>query len=179
MLTECAPVDSAVSPNGHGTVRVVGLGEVQVTRDREVVLASFGLGSCVVVCVYDFLTHVGGMTHVVLPSSGSRPVSSTFPGKYADSGTAHLIRGLEGQGAARARMTAKIAGGAAVTRGAVPASLLDVGSKNVAAVQAALEREGIPITAYDTGGHHGRSVWFWLKSGKVMVRTAKNVTIQL
>ncbi len=179
MLTECAPVDSILSPSGHSAVTVVGLGEVQVTRDPEVVLASFGLGSCVVVCIFDLLTHVGGMTHVVLPSGGSRPVSSTYPGKYADSGTAHLIRGLEGQGAARSRMTAKIAGGAAVTRGTMPDSLLDVGSKNVAAVQAALEREGIPITAYDTGGHHGRSIWFWVKSGKVIVRTAKNVTIQL
>lgn len=178
MLTECVPVD-VTSPIGRGAITVVGLGEVQVTRDPEVVLASFGLGSCVVVCVYDFLTHVGGMTHVVLPFSGSRPVSSTYPGKYADSGTAHLIRGLEGQGAARARMTAKIAGGAAVTRDAIPASLFDVGSKNVAAVQDALRREGIPIAAYDTGGHHGRSVWFWVKSGKVIVRTAKNVAVQL
>jgi chemotaxis protein CheD len=168
-----------ISPGGHGAVLVVGLGEVQVTRDPHAVLASFGLGSCVAVCVFDPLTHVGGMTHVVLPSSGNRPVSSTYPGKYADSGTAHLVRGLECQGAARSRMMAKIAGGAAVTRGTMPENLFDVGGRNVSAVQAALEREGIPIVAYDTGGHHGRSVWFWVRSGKVMVRTAKNVTIQL
>lgn len=179
MLAECATVDSMLSPGGHGAVMAVGLGEVQLTRDPDVVLASFGLGSCVVVCIFDPVTHVGGMTHVVLPSSGNRPVSTTYPGKYADSGTAHLVRGLEGHGAARSRMMAKIAGGAAVTRGSMPASLFDVGNKNVAAVQAALEREGIPIVAYDTGGHHGRSVWFWVKSGKVLVRTAKNVTIQL
>ncbi|OGO07083.1 MAG: hypothetical protein A2Y61_02340 [Chloroflexi bacterium RBG_13_60_13] len=168
-----------LSPSSHAAVVVVGLGEVQVTRDPEVVLASFGLGSCVVVCIFDPLTHVGGMTHVVLPSSGNRSVSSTYPGKYADSGTAHLVRGLEGQGAVRSRMMAKIAGGAAVTRGTMPENLFNVGNKNVVAVQAALEREGIPVVAYDTGGHHGRSVWFWVKSGKVMVRTAKNVTIQL
>ncbi len=179
MLTECASVDSMISPGGHGAVLVVGLGEVQVTRVPDVVLASFGLGPCVVVCVFDPLTHVGGMNHVVLPSSGNRPVSSTYPGKYADSGTAHLVRGLEGRGAARSRMMAKIAGGAAVTHGTMPENLFDVGSKNVLAVQTALECEGIPIVAYDTGGHHGRSVWFWVRSGKVMVRTAKNVTIQL
>ncbi|MBM4445486.1 MAG: chemotaxis protein CheD [Chloroflexi bacterium] len=179
MLAECTTIDSMISLGGHGAVMVVGLGEVQVTRDPDVVLASFGLGSCVVVCVFDPLTHVGGMTHVVLPSSGNRPVSSTYPGKYADSGTTHLVRWLEGQGAVRSRMMAKIAGGAAVTRGTMPENLFDVGNKNVLAVQTALEREAIPVVAYDTGGHHGRSVWFWVRSGKVMVRTAKNVTIQL
>jgi len=179
MITECAPVDSTTNLLDRGVVTVVGLGEVYVTRNPDVVLASYGLGSCVVVCVYDLEVHVGGMMHVVLPYSGSRPVSSGYPGKYADSGTVHLIRGLEGQGAVRSRMIAKIAGGAAVTRGIVPDSLIDVGNKNVAAVKASLKTEGIPITAYDTGGFHGRSVWFWVKSGKVMVRTAKDVTIGL
>ncbi|HJX69368.1 MAG TPA: chemotaxis protein CheD [Dehalococcoidia bacterium] len=179
MITELAPVDSITNLVDKGAVTVVGLGEVQVTRNPDTVLASYGLGSCVVVCVYDLEVHVGGMMHVLLPSSGSRPVSSGYPGKYADSGTVHLIRGLEGQGAVISRMTAKIAGGAAVTRGTMPDSLIDVGNKNVAAVKVALETEGIPIIAYDTGGFHGRSVWFWVKSGKVIVRTAKNVTIRL
>ena len=179
MTTDYAQIDSITNAGAHGAVTVVGLGEVQVTRNPDAVLASFGLGSCVVVCVYDLEAHVGGMMHVVLPSSGSRPVSPAYPGKYADSGTAHLIRSLESQRAVRSRMIAKIAGGAAVTRGSAVDSLLDVGKKNVSAVTAALKSENIPITAYDTGGNHGRSVWFWVKSGMVMVRTAKNVTIRL
>lgn len=156
---------------------VVGLGEIWVTRNPNAVLVTFGLGSCVAVCVYDPEAKVAGMMHVVLPS-GNSTLNGRSPGKYADSGTPLLIQRMENLGAVRPRIVAKIAGGAKVVHGAASESLMDIGQKNIEAVKKALEREGVTIGAFDTGGVHGRSVWLKTKSGLMMVRTASNGYVQ-
>jgi chemotaxis protein CheD len=155
----------------------VGLGEIRVTRDPAAVLVSFGLGSCVAVCAYDLAARVGGMMHVVLPYCNNKDSAQKFPGKYADIGMPLLIRGLENHGAARTRIQVKIAGGASVIQAAMFNSLLDMGQKNVVAVRAALEKEGIPLVAFDTGGNRGRSVWLPVVTGAMTVRTACGATV--
>jgi len=50
------------------TIRV-GLGEVFVTKDPNLSIASFGLGSCICICAYDPVTRISRMAHVVLPES--------------------------------------------------------------------------------------------------------------
>lgn len=157
---------------------VVGLGEIWVTRNPNAVLVTFGLGSCVALCVYDLDAKVAGMMHVVLPSANNATANSKCPGKYADGGTPLLIQRMENLGAVRSRMVAKIAGGAKVVRGAASETLLDIGQKNIEAVKTALQRQNIAISAFDTGGAHGRSVWLRAKTGVMMVRTASNGYIQ-
>jgi chemotaxis protein CheD len=155
----------------------VGLGEIRVSRDPAAVLVSFGLGSCVAVCAYDLAARVGGMMHVVLPCCSNKDSARKFPGKYADIGMPMLIRELENHGALRTRMQVKIAGGASVIHAATFDGLLDMGQKNVVAVRAALEREGIPVASFDTGGNRGRSVWLLVGTGAMTVRTASGATV--
>ncbi len=155
----------------------VGLGEIRVSRDPAAVLVSFGLGSCVAVCAYDLAARVGGMMHVVLPYCSNKDSARKFPGKYADIGMPMLIRELENHGAVRTRMQVKIAGGASVIHAATFDGLLDMGQKNVVAVRGALEREGIPVVSFDTGGNRGRSVWLLVGTGAMTVRTASGATV--
>ena len=155
----------------------VGLGEIRVSRDPDAVLVSFGLGSCVAVCAYDLSARVGGMMHVVLPYCSNKESARKFPGKYADIGMPMLIREMENNGALRTRIRVKIAGGASVIHAATFDGLLDMGQKNVVAVRAALEREGIPVVSFDTGGNKGRSVWMLVGTGAMTVRTAAGATV--
>jgi chemotaxis protein CheD len=71
----------------------------------------------------------------------------------------------------------KIAGGASVIHAATFGGLLDMGQKNVVAVRAALEKEGIPIVSFDTGGNRGRSVWLLVGAGAMTVRTASGAIV--
>ncbi len=155
----------------------VGLGEIKVSRDPAAVLVSFGLGSCVAVCAYDLAARVGGMMHVVLPYCSNKDSARRFPGKYADVGMPTLIRELENHGAVRTRIQVKISGGASVIHAATFDGLLDMGQKNVVAVRAALEREGLPVVAFDTGGNKGRSVWLLVGTGAMTVRTGAGATV--
>jgi chemotaxis protein CheD len=159
------------------TLIAVGLGEIRVSRDPDAVLVSFGLGSCVAVCAYDLSARVGGMMHVVLPYCSNKESARKFPGKYADIGMPTLIREMEDHGAMRTRIRVKLAGGASVIHAATFDGLLDMGQKNVVAVRAALEREGVPVMSFDTGGNRGRSVWMLVGTGAMTVRTAAGATV--
>lgn len=47
---------------------VVGIAEMEVVRDSGKI-ATYALGSCVGVCLYDYKNKVAGMVHILLPSS--------------------------------------------------------------------------------------------------------------
>ena len=45
-----------------------------------------------------------------------------------------------------------------------------IGEQNVKSIRRLLERERIPLIGFDVGGKHGRSVEFYLDSGRVVVK---------
>jgi chemotaxis protein CheD len=152
-----------------------GLGEIRVAREGEII--AYSLGSCVAVCLYDAMNRVGGMAHVVLPDSSLG--SPRSPGHYADRAVPALVEALRHHGACRARLSARIAGGAAVLalggKGMLPA----IGLRNVQAVKAALALARVDITAEHTGGTQGRTIRMLLPGGQVFVRTAHSPEVEL
>ena len=149
---------------------VVGLGELKVTRSAAVVLSCLGIGSCIAVCVYDYLFKVGGMSHIVLPHCEGRPGDNL--GKYADTSIPLLIEEVIKQGGQRSRLTIKIAGGAQMSLAPGLKNVFNTGVRNLEGVKAALTREGIQLAAADVGGDKGRTVRMYLNTGKVTVKTA-------
>lgn len=119
--------------------------------------------------MYDPETRVGGLAHVLLPSS-EEAVSVEVPGKFADLAVPILVEEVVRLGANPTRLVGKIAGGAQML--AVPqfSNGFNVGERNVQAVKAALMRCGVPLLGADTGGKRGRSLSMHLGTGKVLVR---------
>ena len=75
-------------------------------------------------------------------------------------------------GAIKSRLVVKLAGGAQMIQAAGFDDILEMGVRNLEMVRKALASEGVRSSAADTGGSQGRSVWLYVDSGKVMVRTA-------
>ena len=75
-------------------------------------LITLGLGSCVGVVLYDSLTKVGGLAHVMLPDSNLSSKKEYNPGKFADTAIDALIQDMLGLGVDRSNIISKIAGGA-------------------------------------------------------------------
>lgn len=161
----------------------VGLGELLVGKEPELILAANALGSCVAICAHDPVAKVGGLAHVVLPSTPAfvrvNGNVENAPGKYADRALPEMIARLEKLGASRERLIFKLAGGAAVLSGSnmlgnsstVLPSRLDVGRRNVQGVLNALYQAGFFPTAADLGGPVGRNVLFCPNNGKMRVKT--------
>jgi chemotaxis protein CheD len=131
------------------------------------VLATYGLGSCVAVMVYDPEAKVGGMNHFLLPKTQLGKQDNNAA-KFSDTGIPLLIERVEKGGGRRARLVAKIVGGANMFPSLTKNS---IGSQNVEAATAMLKKNNIAIVASDTGGNWGRSVDFDLDTGTVTVRS--------
>jgi chemotaxis protein CheD len=148
---------------------VVGMGEIQVSRNHSTVLACLGLGCCIAVCAYDPVSKVGGMAHIVLPYSDRETKDGS--GKYANTAVPLLLQEMAKQGGARSRLIVKLVGGAQLPLTPGLDSAFKTGESNMAETEAALVREKIAIAAADTGGNKGRSVRMFLDTGKVIVKT--------
>lgn len=130
-------------------------------------ILSSGIGSCVLVILYDPETKVGGIAHILLPDEKySRKVSDR--NRFPRPAITNLLSEMERLGADRSRIFARLVGGSSMfnTDRHEP-----IGDKNVAACRRILNELGIPIRAEDTGGNWGRSVSLDIKTGRVRITT--------
>jgi chemotaxis protein CheD len=126
------------------------------------------LGSCVSACIRDRVTGLGGMNHFMLPDGGadaSSPVSASA--RYGTYAMEVLINDLLKAGARRENLEAKVFGGGAVLKGF---TAINVGERNAAFVQSFLKNEKIRIVAEDLEDIYPRKVYFFPRTGKVLVK---------
>ena len=150
----------------------VGMADLKVCKSPDGI-TTLGLGSCVGIAIRDPITKIGGLAHVMLPdSSAIRQNNNIY--KFADTGIVELVRLMELEGAKKARMVAKIAGGAQMFAFQNKTDLVRVGDRNVEASKKALKALGIPILAEDTGENFGRTVIFYPETGDYVIRAVGN-----
>ena len=125
------------------------------------------LGSCVSACIRDRVKGLGGMNHFMLPDGGDpgNPVSASM--RYGSFAMEVLINDLLKAGARRENLEAKVFGGGAVLRGF---SAMNVGERNAAFVINFLKTERIPVLAEDLNDIYPRKVYFFPRTGKVLVK---------
>ncbi|KQV79835.1 chemotaxis protein CheD [Massilia sp. Root351] len=126
------------------------------------------LGSCVSACIRDRVTGLGGMNHFMLPDGGSDPNSPiSASARYGTYAMEILINDLLKAGARRDNLEAKVFGGGAVLKGF---TAINVGERNAAFVQSFLRNEKIRIVAEDLNDIYPRKVYFFPRTGKVLVK---------
>ena len=147
----------------------VGMADLSTAREPDI-LTTLGLGSCVGIALYDSVTKITGLAHIMLPDSKEIRNNSNIA-KFADTGIVETVRRMEEAGAKRSRITAKIAGGACMFAFAMKENdALNVGDKNVKAVKKVLGELKIPILADDTGLNYGRTVIIDYNTGMLTIK---------
>lgn len=154
-----------------GTVLAVGIGELQITADRSAILVSYGLGSCVALCLWDSVRLIAGMAHVMLPSAPPGAAASVAPAKFADGAMTAMLHELDRLKVDRSRVVAKIAGGAQMFAVAGRPDTLAIGQRNVERIKELLRTHQIPLVAEQTGGQAGRTVTLRPTTGKLAIKT--------
>ena len=147
---------------------VVGIADMKMSR-QDGMLITYALGSCVGICLYDPLIQLAALVHIMLPLNMETGRKS--PLKYADTGICETLRQMEGQGAARSRIVAKIAGGARRFEIAGGGNLGNIGQRNIESTHMVLRREGIRLLREDVGGTVARTLLFDAASGQACVRS--------
>lgn len=131
------------------------------------------LGSCVSACIRDRVSGIGGMNHFMLPDGGGdigSPVSASM--RYGTYAMEVLINQLLKSGARRENLEAKVFGGANVLRGFVA---MNVGERNAQFVKHFLQMENIQLVAEDLNDIHPRKVYYFPRSGKVLVKKLRQL----
>jgi chemotaxis protein CheD len=140
------------------------------------------LGSCVSACLRDRESGIGGMNHFMLPDEGKLAGTHgniSAGGRYGVHAMELLINQILKLGGRRDRLEAKVFGGGNVLQGFM---LSNVGEQNAEFIVEYLNIERIPIAARDLLDVWPRKIYYFPRSGKVMVkrlRKANNDTIVL
>lgn len=138
--------------------------------DKEMVIVTV-LGSCVSACIRDRIKGIGGMNHFMLPDPGGDADSPVSPSmRYGTYAMEILINDLLKAGAQRENLEAKVFGGGNVLKGF---NSINVGERNAQFVRDYLRAERMRIVAEDLNDIHPRKVYFFPRTGKVLVRKIK------
>lgn len=156
----------------------INMGEMAVGRN-DAIIKTGGIGSCVVIVLYDAKNKVGGMAHAMLPLRQKKDmigrvensiIESTGTAKYVDESVDNLVREIEEMGGEKNNLKAKLIGGARMFR-ILSGDKFGIGYKNLEVAKNRLQVLNIPIESEATGGTAGRLAEFNLKSGLVDVST--------
>jgi len=148
---------------------IVNISDAKVSQNPCDVLATYSLGSCIAVCLYDPKIHIGGMLHYQLPDSkADAQRAREKPLMYADTGMNVLIDQLLSCGADKKRLQVKIAGGAAMD---ISPKGFDIGKRNYLAIRKILWKQGMLIDAEDIGGSSARNMYLNIENGVVTIRS--------
>ena len=142
----------------------VGIGEIRVEQG-DGVLSAYGIGSCVVIVLYDREAKIGGLAHCLLPFGNEGSL------KYPKGAISELIKQMSCRGARLNKIVAKIVGGAMMFGNFEKHA---IGKRNITEARKELKRVNIPIIAEDVLGDWGRSVIFKLENGQVEVKSFKH-----
>jgi chemotaxis protein CheD len=133
-------------------------------------ITTLGLGSCVGVTLYDPVTKVAGLAHIMLPCSEQARYNSNIA-KFADTAIVKLLDDMIKLGARKERLIAKLAGGAQMFILNQGSDLMRIGYRNVVASKEKLHELKIPIIAEDTGGNYGRTIEIYSDDGRLVIKT--------
>ena len=153
-----------------GEIIKVGMADLKTCKAPDGVI-TLGLGSCVGIAMRDPVLKIGGLVHIMLPDSKAMHTSNITIEKFADTGIVELVKRLEAMGANRARLVAKIAGGATMFHVQSRNDVMKIGDRNVSATIRKLEELNIKLLAQDTGENYGRTVTFFPETGEFHIRS--------
>lgn len=156
--------EGATPALARDAAHTVPMGRLEVARAPITLVAI--LGSCVGIALWDPMTTIGGLAHVMMPihPGGSEPAA-----KYADTAVDALLPALERAGADRRRLRARLTGGANVLAAAT-GGLTDVASRNIAGARASLAAAGLQVEWEDVGGRVGRKVFVNLETFDIAIK---------
>jgi len=148
-------------------LRIVGIGEYQISNRSEDIIKTYALGSCVAITMYSRKNKVLCMAHIVLPDSKIMRVIGKEAPYFADTAVPFLVNKMIKQyGCNKSDIIVYLFGGA-VSR--AENDVFCIGEKNVESVIKSLAKENLAYDMVNTGEHVSRTVEMYVESGKYKI----------
>lgn len=152
---------------------IVGIGDIQVSKDPKSRLKTFALGSCIAITMYNKEKGTGGMVHIALSNSKVNiEKSRSKPGYFADTALPEMIKKLKKIDSEfdPSQYTTKLTGGASVLN---DENFFNIGKNNIEAAKRLIRETGFSLTAADVGGTISRTVTLSMDTGTVEISNAE------
>jgi chemotaxis protein CheD len=150
---------------------VVGVGDMKLSNQRGDILVTHALGSCLGIVIHDAVAGVGGLLHVMLPSTEctSREKVASNPYMFVDTGTVLLFKQAYALGALKERLVVKVAGGAALQQSAQ--DFFAIGKRNFLMLRKLLWQNGVMLAGQDVGGNIARTLFLEVGTGRMWLQS--------
>lgn len=148
---------------------IIGVGDMAVSNNPQVILSTYALGSCIGVIAYDPVSNVGGILHFMLPDSTISPDKALKqPAMFANTGLPLLFKAMIGMKAEPLRLRLFVAGGAGMLAGQDP---FKIGERNSTVAFDYITKYGLALRHRQTGGSINRTVHLEVGSGSINLKT--------
>ena len=149
---------------------VVGVGDMKVSNDPEIVLITYSLGSCIGVSIYDPVVKVGGILHYMLPDSSlDGRKAKKNPYMFGDTGIPMLFKEAYKLGAKKNRMKIRVAGGSQILD---QKGFFNIGKRNYMALRKLFWRNNVMVDFEDVGGNVNRTMRLEVASGQAWLKVS-------
>jgi chemotaxis protein CheD len=151
-------------------VQIVSIADMKISDNSEDRLITYALGSCLGITVHDPVAGVGGMLHVMLPTSTIDPAKGEAnPFMFVDTGVPRLFRDCVKAGAKRERLVVKVAGGS-FSGEDERADQFQIGKRNMIMLRKLLWENGFLLQGEEVGGRVSRTMALDVGSGAVTLK---------
>lgn len=149
---------------------IVGIADMAVSNNVGVRLATYSLGSCLGISIYDPVVKVGGLIHVMLPDSRIDPSKGELqPAMFCNTGVPTMLEAARHIHAARSRLQVCVAGGAQVMD---DTGYFSIGKRNYEMLSRVLNDYDLSIHAQEVGGLVSRSMMIDIATGEVRLKAS-------
>ncbi len=148
--------------------RIVGVGDMYVSKDPNDAIITYALGACLGVTVYDPVAKVGGMLHAMLPDSSIHNKKEEInPYKFVNLGIPLLFKTAYKLGADKKRLKVKFAGCSQLMD---DSGFFNIGKRNYAAARKLLWKNNVMIDAEHCDKSQSITLILEIESGETIMR---------
>ena len=147
---------------------VIGVSDMKVSNDPEVLLVTYSLGSCLGIAIHDPVAKVGGILHFMLPESNLDPdKAKSNPFMFCDTGLPSLFKSAYALGAKKQRTKVIVVGGAQILD---QEGFFNIGKRNYMAARKIFWANNVMIDYEDVGGMVNRTLKLGVKDGNAWLK---------
>lgn len=146
--------------------QVVGVADCKFSSERNSILTTYALGSCLGITFYDRKKYHAALLHIMLAES--REDAAQKPYMYLDMAIPLTLKKLKEAGADTGSLDIKVFGGAKVLQAN---NYFSIGAKNIDAFKEMSTKNNFRVSVWEVGGQFNRTIKLHLENGMVKVRT--------